>query len=261
MGRESVLKSLPHFLLLTLVSLLLIFFENFGWTKPIHGVSEKATRPVKLIFYRAQTRLSSTFSFLSFWRYGQQKIKYLEERNREFQVGDQKTRALEEENRSLRSQLGVTLPSEWELEPAQVLGKTRHLTIDKGEKDGLKIGQVAIFQNILVGKVVKVGLYESEIELPTDPESKIPAQTAKTRAKGLLMGQFGDRMTLEKVTQGESLEEEDSVVATGEGGYPKGLIIGKISWVEKKESEVFQKAGVVPSLNFDKLEMVFLVKN
>lgn len=260
MERESVFRSLPRFLLLLLTSLLLIFFENFHWTRPVRAVVEQGTRPVKLSLYRGKQKFWATFSFLSFWRSGQQKIKYLEERNRELQVEAQKTKALEEENRTLRAQLKVVLPSNWELLPAQTLGKTRYLTIDKGEKEGVKIGQVVILKNILVGKVVAVSLQESQVRLPADPESKIPVRTAKTGAEGLLVGQFGRGMVLEKVTQGESLEGEDLVVTTGESGYPKDLIIGKVSWVEKKESEVFQKAGVEPSLNFDEIEVIFLVK-
>lgn len=260
MGRESIFKSLPHLLLLFLISLLLIFFEDLGWTKFVHATGERGTKPVKLTFYRGRQKIISALSFLTFWRSGTQKIKYLEQRNLELLVEAQKSKALEEENNALRAQLQIPLPSSWKLEPAQTLGKTRYLAIDKGDKAGIKIGQIVIFQNILIGKVVKVNPFESQIELPTDPDSKIPVRTLKTRAQGLLTGQFGEMISFEKVTQEERLELGDLVLTSGEGGYPKGLIIGKITKVEKKESEVFQKAEVEPSLNFDELELVFLLK-
>lgn len=261
MGRKSVLKSLPQFLLLILISLLLIFLENFNLLNPFHVLAEKGIRPTKLLFYRSQRRALDTLSFLSFWRLGEQKLKYLEERNRELVVEAQKAKALEEENRTLRIQIGAPLPSDWQLQPAQILGKTRYLTIDQGEKEGVKTGQVVILKNILVGKVVEVGSHESQVELPTDPESIVPVQTSKTHARGLLSGQFGRGLSLEKVTQDESLTADDIVQTTGEGGYPRDLLIGKIGWVEKNESEVFQKAGVEPLLNYEEIEIVFLIKN
>lgn len=260
MGREAVSKSLPQFLLLVLISLLLIFFENLGFLKPAHVLAEKSTKPVKLTLFRSWQKTQSAFSFLTFWRSGSQKIQNLEERNRELLVEAQKAKVLEEENRTLRAQLKISLPSDWHFQEAQTLGKSRYLTLDKGEKDGVKVGQVAILKNFLVGKVIKVSPYESQVELPTDPEGKIPVRTASTGARGILSGQFGKGMVLEKVTQGEILEMGDLVETTGEGGYPKGLMVGKIAWVERKENEVFQKAGLEPMLNYDSLEWVFLIK-
>lgn len=261
MGRESVLKSLPQFLFLVLISLLLIFLENFNLLNPFHVLADKGIKPVKLFFYRNQQQVVNSLSFISFWRSGEQKIKNLEQRNRELLVEAQKAKALEEENRTIRIQIGAPLPLSWQLQPAQTLGKTRYLTIDQGEKEGVKTGQVAILKNILVGKVIKVESHESQIELPTDPESKIPVQADKTHARGLLSGQFGRGLSLEKVTQDESLRTDDLVQTTGESGYPKDLLVGKISWVEKNESEVFQKAGIEPLLNYEELEIVFLIRN
>ena len=260
MVHEAVLKSLPRFLFLVLTSLLLLFSENFGWVQPLRAGFEQGVKPIKLTFYRSRQQLYSTLSFLTFWRTGQQKIKYLEERNRELLVEAQKAAVLGEENKVLRDQLEVLLPSDWELILAQTIGRGRYLVIDKGEAEGVRLGQVAILEKILVGRVVKVSAHESQIELPTDPASIIPVQTIKTKARGLLTGQFGKGMALEKVTQGEILEKEDIVVSTGEKDYLKGLIIGKIGNIEKNESELFQKAEVESSLNFEELEFVFLVK-
>lgn len=252
---------MPLFLFLVLASLILLFGENFGWTNFLHGVFEQGAKPVKLVFYRSAQQVQTTFSFFTFWRSGEQKLKHLEERNRELMVEAQKVKALTEENKILRDQLEVALPAEWVFDPAQTIGRSRYLTIDKGAEEGVVLGQVAVVKKILVGKVIDVSTHESQIELPTDPESSIPVQTVKTGARGILSGQFGKGMAIDKVTQGEVLEKEDIVTSTGEGGYLKGLIIGKIGSVEKSESELFQKAQVEPVLNFAELEFVFLVKS
>src|SRR3989304_6423747 len=178
MGREAVLKSLPQFLFLVLISLLLIFFENLGWLKPAHAFAEKGTKPAKLTLFRSWQKTQNSFSFLSFWRSGSQKIQNLEERNRELLVEAQIAKALDEENRTLRAQLKISLPSDWQFQEAQTLGKNRYLFLDKGEKDGVKVGQIAVLKNFLVGKVIKVSSYESQDEMTADPEGKIPVRAS-----------------------------------------------------------------------------------
>ena len=41
--------------------------------------------------------------------------------------------------------------------------------------------------------------------------------------------------------------------------YPKGLMIGKIRKIKKKSYGLFQQAEIIPSVNFAKLEEVFVI--
>jgi rod shape-determining protein MreC len=44
-----------------------------------------------------------------------------------------------------------------------------------------------------------------------------------------------------------------------DGVFPKGLRVGFVSSVNQKKSEIFQKITVVPFIDFEKLEEVFVI--
>lgn len=228
-----------------------------GWTKPLRAVVESGTNPVKWGVYRSSQKIREKFEFIAAFRAGQIKTKALEEEVARLTAQAQRLKDLEEENQTLRTQLGASQKISRKLLPAQVIG-FNPFTLDVGEKEGIKAGQVVLFQDNMVGRVSKVSPFSSQVMLITDPQSKITVKTTGG-AFGILGGQYGEGLSLEKVVQGDPLNEGDVVVTGGDEGFPKGLVVGKIGKVEEKESEVFQRAQVKPLLNFEKLELVFVV--
>ena len=109
-----------------------------------------------------------------------------------------------------------------------------------------------------MGVVNNTSFGTSSILLPTDPDSKIPVKTAKTGAKGLLIGQFESGMLLDKVVQQDELLISDTVITSGEGGFADGIVIGSIANINKKETELFQTAEVKSLLGLSRLEYVFV---
>jgi len=54
----------------------------------------------------------------------------------------------------------------------------------------------------------------------------------------------------------------DTIVSSGlDGVYPKGVGIGRVLTVSKKNTGIFQEISVAPSVNFEKLEEVFVLLN
>ena len=52
----------------------------------------------------------------------------------------------------------------------------------------------------------------------------------------------------------------DTVISSGIGGiFPKGIVLGIVKSVDKMDGGLFQKIGVSPSVNFDKLEEVLVL--
>jgi rod shape-determining protein MreC len=253
MEKESTGRILPLFLFLLLLSLFLILAENFGAVKSIRGAGERLVVPVKSGIYRAWQGISGGFSA--------DKIAELEQTARQGVVCSVQLKTLEEENKALRRQLEAPLPPTMKFLPAKTLGLTRYLTIDKGEEDGVREGMMVISENILVGKVIGITPKTAQVLLPTDPDSKIPSRTLKTNARGLVVGEFGTKISFAKVLQAEVLEIGDLLVTTGEGGYLPDLLIGKIANIEKVPVEPFQKGEVTSLLDYKKLANVFVITN
>jgi len=241
---------LPTFLVFILLCLLLILAGIFGFTRPLQEGVERLTVPLRMTVYRGWQGTTGGLG-------GQGGLgEKTEKEKAQLQV---KLEVLQDENQALRKQLGAPLPASMKFLPAKTLGLTRYLTIDKGEKDGVKSGKLVVSENILVGKIVKVTSATADILLPTDPDSKIPAKTLKTQARGLVIGQFGTQAILNRVVQAETLTVDDLVVTIGEGGYGRDLLIGKINKINKIEVEPFQKATINPLVNYNQLDNVFVI--
>jgi rod shape-determining protein MreC len=62
------------------------------------------------------------------------------------------------------------------------------------------------------------------------------------------------------VSQKQQIHENEIVLTSGLGGnLPKGLVIGQITRVEQRDSDMFQQATVRPTVDFERLEMVLII--
>lgn len=187
-----------------------------------------------------------------------QEIRKLREENLELLAKITDQRNLQLENEALRAQLVAPQRAAQKFLPARVLSaNTNFLTIDKGRTDGVKIGQNAVYKNILTGKVISLSENRSRVELPIKSESKIPAKTSRN-ALGIVLG-TGGAMILENVTLSETLEVKDLVFTAGNQDFLPDLLIGEITKVSRDERALFQQAQIQSPLDFKKLEMVFLI--
>lgn len=255
MANSVFKKNFKYLLIFLVLSFLFYFLDTRGYLNFLHQAADFFAVPVKKQIFRKGQMISSISSCPNEKR----KIKTLENEVRKLLVESEKRKTLEEENRALRKQLETPLPPQWEYQDVKVIGFNNDLSIDKGEKQGLKINQIVLSQNILVGKIKELSVSQSLVELPTHPQSKIPVLTGRTGARGILKGEFGTELVLENVLQEEKLEVGDLILTSGEGNFPKGILIGKITKVIKKETEIYQKAEVKPLLNYQDLETIFVL--
>lgn len=255
-------KSKKYFLLLVIISAAIFLLGSFGIFNRLRGGAEKLISPLQGEVYSTWQKTESGVNFLTFWKNGTNKIKNLEERNRELTVKAVKADFLEKENKILREQLKVEKEPDKKKILAKVIGLKGKLKIDKGSNDGIKKNMAVYFNNFLVGKIVELNPSSSIVELPTDSKSKISVITEQTKAKGILLGQFNNGLSLDSVLQEEELRLGDQVLTSGEeGNLPSDLIVGRITKVEKKESSLFQRATVEPSIDYSSLKVVFLIKD
>lgn len=168
------------------------------------------------------------------------------------------------ETKSLLEQQNTLDAQTYNLLEARPLGLNRFLIIDKGSDDGLKVGQTVIFKDNFIGQITQLSPKKAQVILPTDPDSKISAYASNKngKAKGILIGQFGSEMILDKVTHVEPFEKGDLIYSEGtEVEIPRGLIIGQIQETIVKDGEVFKQAKVKPMFDIGDLDLVFVVKD
>jgi rod shape-determining protein MreC len=112
----------------------------------------------------------------------------------------------------------------------------------------------------IVGHVLQTSPHCAKVLLITDFNSSVDAIIQRSRAKGLVEGNGENFCRLKYAPRTHDIQPGDRVVTSGLGGrYPKGLMIGKIRKIKKKSYGLFQQAEIIPSVNFAKLEEVFVI--
>jgi rod shape-determining protein MreC len=174
--------------------------------------------------------------------------------------------SIKDENNTLRKELGVTdatrtipkvlarviLPGSDHLDPT--------LTIDVGSNQGIEVGQPAVYEGALIGRVSSVRDTTATVRLMTSTKSRIQAWITQNQQKGLLVG-TGVGVQLTDVLQGVTIPSDGVVATSGLGGsLPQGILIGSLGPTLSKPSDLSQKFTVTLSEDPNTLESFFILK-
>ncbi len=133
--------------------------------------------------------------------------------------------------------------------------------LDKGSKDGIKWGMPVINAAGVVGRVVECYPEYSKVLLLIDRSSAVDAIVQRNRLRGIMEGVGGNRCYLRYVHKNQDVQTGDVILASGLGGaYPRGMVLGKVTAVDKKVPGIFQEIEVEPAVDFTRLEEVLVVK-
>ncbi len=259
-------RLLPHlqlFVILAVVSILILILDFFNFLSWPKSTVSYLTNPVSFGLYQTRQTLGSQFYFVSALRTSSQENKALKQ-----QLGQ-----LLSENARLRKQLAETEaqlsqqkyldPVNYNLMPARPIGLSRYLKIDRGKTEGIKAGQAVVFNDNFIGKIISVEEKVASVQLLSDPDSKVAAfsQGLEGKAKGVLVGQFGNEMLFDKILHEEKINIGDLVYSEGtEEFLPRGLILGKVIQVMERENEIFKQAKVTSNFDIRELELVFMIE-
>ena len=189
------------------------------------------------------------------------------------QIVDQQN--LLREAKALRDQYDLEVVMPKSLVPARVIGMKsfipglslpEEIIIDKGTKQHVSIGQTVIVNSNVVGNITKVADSRSLVSLISHKSQSVTGKALKTNALGIIKGQGNGMLVLENVVLSDKLEKGDLIVTKGDQdvqgvGFPPDLVVGKISSVDKKSSDLFQSAEIESIIDFSRLENVFVITN
>ncbi len=148
---------------------------------------------------------------------------------------------------------------------AEVIGKDpslwfRTIIIDKGLDDGIRKGLPVVVPEGIIGQVMSASSHYSKVILMIDRNSAVDALVQRSRARGIIKGHSTDQCFFEYVLRKNDVRVGDVVIASGlDGVYPKGLRVGHVSGVIKRNAGIFQQVEVTPYVDFEKLEEVLVV--
>ncbi len=259
---KVLLYDLKTLFILTAISLIFVGLDFFQMLTVPKGILQQLTIPIQYGLYRSSVTVSRQFGFILSARQAAQ-----ENRAKSAQMAQ-----ILSENANLRKKLAEaqgfldqekTLSDRtFNLTPARPIGFSRFLLIDKGSDDGIKVNQAVIFKDNFIGRIKEVDPKKSRVILGSDPDSRISAfsQSDAGKAKGILIGQFGSEMLLDKILHEEPIKVGDLVYSEGqEVEIPRGLVLGQVSEVLQQDNAVFKQAKVKPVFDIGDLELVFIV--
>lgn len=137
----------------------------------------------------------------------------------------------------------------------------RSIILDKGTEDGVFVGMPVESSRGLVGQVFRTTDHSAMVILITDNISSIPARLGDSRATGIVRGGgLGGIMAMDWLDLEAQIGIGEVVYTSGLGGrFPEDMVIGRVTDLERREADLFQRAVIQPAVDFDSLEMVFVV--
>ncbi len=177
---------------------------------------------------------------------------------------------LEKENLRLKEMLDFSEDTDMELVTAGVVARDpsqwfNTITLNRGTKHGIEKEMAVITPHGLVGMVSSVSSYSCQVILLTDPRLPASAMVQRSRDPGIMgiiegYSEEDSRLNFINLPSETNIQPGDLIITSGLGEiFPKNIPIGKVEEVSLDQLGLVKKAVVKPSVNFNRLEEVFIV--
>jgi rod shape-determining protein MreC len=252
---------------IAVLSLVLIFVDHrytvlghvrYGLNYLVAPIQYVADAPARLVIWVLKS--SRTQDTLS------EENEQLRTQNLLLQRRVQKLATLAAENIRLRELLNSSALVDDKVLIAEIIGidpdPFRHeVVLDKGQRDGVYVGQPLLDAKGLMGQVIEVGALTSRALLITDSSHAIPVHVNRNGVRAIAIGTGElDRLQLMHVPNSADIQVGDLLVSSGLGDrFPVGYPVGEVTRVEHDSGQPFAQVDVVPKSKLDRTRHVLLV--
>ncbi|MGN8276142.1 rod shape-determining protein MreC [Pseudomonas sp. SMN5] len=178
----------------------------------------------------------------------------------------QKLAALTEQNVRLRELLNSSALVNEKVEVAELIGMdpnpfTHRILINKGERDGVVLGQPVLDARGLMGQVVELMPYTARVLLLTDTTHSIPVQVNRNGLRAIASGTGNpERLELRHVADTADIKEGDLLVSSGLGQrFPAGYPVATVKEVIHDSGQPFAIVRAVPTAALNRSRYLLLV--
>ena len=266
--RHRALAVLAAFLF---VSFALMGFSQSRVTVKFKSVAYAVAFPFQYSGVKSITFVKDFFSSLKNNKYLKKELAATRHMLEEYERTQHEFEEMKRENERLRNLIGIQSELEYETVIAEVVAKSpqnlyKTIIVNRGKESGIERWMpVVAYQDgtkCVVGKVIDVQPFSARIQPLIDQSNYIGAMLKATRYSGLLVGQspVSEQCLLQYIDRRADISYGDVVVTSGMGGiFPKGIPIGEVVSVSKKTYGIFQDAMVRPTVDFGRLEEVYII--
>lgn len=171
------------------------------------------------------------------------------------------------QNARLKGVLSTTTSDRYDMTLARVMGTDSNplkqmVVIDKGEKDGVQIGQTAIDENGILGQILNTSANTSRLVFITDEQQSVAVIVARTGQRAMVSGGgTPDSLSLDYIFKSADVQVGDELISSGLGNrFPAGYKVGTISDIDTTRTDNFADIRVTPSASFLNSSYVLILK-
>ena len=183
----------------------------------------------------------------------------------------QKQEAIESENSRLRKLLNAsfifgTVQKDDKVRLAEIIAVdldafSQEVVLNKGESDGVYVGQPLMDATGVMGQIVRTTPYSSTALLLSSPRHSIPVQSRRNGLRSIAIGSgHSNRLKLRFVPTESDLIPGDTLITSGLGGrFPYGYPVGIVHSVDAQEEAHFAEVILTPTAQLERSREVLLV--
>ncbi len=238
--------------------------------RPVRDVATRLALPVLRPLSQAGNDLNEFLGSVNDLATLRQRNTDLEQVIANLTVENLRLREVEEENTRLRKLLNFAQDqASYGYKGSQVVGRVisnepnytvESILIDLGSKHGIMQGMPVVTERGLVGRISQVYTSTSRVILLTDSSSSVNVILQNARTRGVLLGHSRQMPIMDYLPPEQNVSVGDIVLTSGEGGaFPNGIPVGQVTEVQKNDVDMFQRAIVRTTVDFNTLETVLVV--
>lgn len=243
-NRQSNRDSSPgfRFTLFAIVSLVLMYYDQRdGWLNRARYYMQAAAYPIQVAVSSPQALWRWSSDMLQSRDALREENASLRERERQLALDVARLDALEKENARLRALREALPPLVKRSQVAEVISNEltplrQRLLINRGERNAEAYrAQPVVDARGLLGQLVRVGPWSSEIILITDPEHATPVELVRNGLRSIAVGSGAtNELLLPYLAVNSDVKPGDLLVTSGLGGvFPAGYPVAVVTGIKR----------------------------
>ncbi len=246
---------------------LLVVDSHYNTLERVRAVVGTALYPVQRMMLLPRDAILGVAGFFSTESQITGENRALRAQNLELSVQAQRNNQLVAENEHLRQMLALrerlpvpSIPAEIEYDTRDPF--TQRVVIDRGSRQGVKLGAPVVTEQGLLGQVSRVFLLQSEVTLLTDKEQAVPVQVTRSGVHSVIYGGLrGDVLDLRFIPLSADVKVGDEIATSGlDGIYPAGLPVARITKVDRVSDTAFARILCQPVANLRSQRQVLVLQ-
>lgn len=264
--QQSASPTLRMFILLCVCIVLMITDSRYDQLNGVRRVVDTAVTPLRYV-------VSSPFRLYNWcdeWLTSHNNLiannRRLSTENFELRTRQQRLDIITHENERLHALLN----SSQKVTKRSIVAKlmkvalqpySQQITLDKGLKDDVYIGQSVIGSNGIMGQIIHANDFTSTALLITDGKHDIPVQSNRSGFRTIARGTGrSNELELLHVPSNADIRVGDLVISSGFGGrFPRNYPVARVTDIQLDPSQPFATIKATPTAGIDRASEVLLI--